>query len=103
MFSPGTVLTRTLKVVRELQLGVPVQTLGTVLALGSPQPGGTTPSRRSMAVRKAAKDQVRSRADRGAPVFRSNCSSSEPSAGVYFFTTATKSSAYLRTASMREL
>lgn len=43
---------------------------------------------RREAVTNAAYDQVRSTAERGTPVLRSNCSAREPSAGVYFSATS---------------
>lgn len=62
--------------------------------------GGNCPARRSAMDMNAAYDQVRSTAERGAPVFLSNCSAREPSAGVYFWAISTKESAYAVTAFM---
>ena len=51
---------------------------GTELAEAAPQGAGTTPLRRMLAVRRAAYDQVRSRADKEVPEDLSNCSAREP-------------------------
>lgn len=70
-------------------------TPGTDVAVDSPlaQLGGTTPARRAAAVRNAAYDQVRSRAESGAPEDRSNCSAIDPFDWMYWETTPMKPSA----------
>lgn len=56
---------------------------GTVLPLIEPQEAGTIPARRSLALRNAAYDHVRSAAERGDPLERSYCSARAPLEGVY--------------------
>lgn len=57
--------------------------LGENLTREAPQEAGITAARALYAVRNAAYDQVRSTAERGAPLLRENCSASAPLEGVY--------------------
>jgi len=73
---------------------------GTLEAVVSPHDSGITPFLACTAETNAAKDQVKSTAERGVPSFRENCSARPPSEGVYFSITLMKPSAYVFTALM---